>query len=146
MGEIEIRSEVRNLGISIPRLKGAARKILNLLHLSQASLSVLLVDDRKIRRLNRRYLAHNRPTDVIAFGQLPGPLPKRGRFLLGDIVISVPTAKRQAPRYGNPLFYEICFYLCHGILHLLGWKDKSKKEAFKMRRKQEAVLKHIGIS
>lgn len=134
--EIEIRNEAKNIRVPAARLKLAARKILKSLGLKGASLSILLVNDRAIRRLNRRYLGHDRATDVIAF-------PQKKPFL-GDIVISLETTKRQAKEYGNSFDYELCFYLCHGVLHLMGFEDKTKKQSEKMLRKQEKILRKIG--
>ena len=88
---------------------------------------------------------HDRATDVISFSQLEGkPLgPKEGIPFLGDIVISLETTARQAAEYGNSFDYELHFYICHGILHLMGWDDKSKREAARMFSKQTQVLKKI---
>ncbi|MDP3919771.1 MAG: rRNA maturation RNase YbeY [Candidatus Omnitrophota bacterium] len=134
--------------MSCEKIRRIASQTLRALGLRSGVLSVLLVGDRKMQSLNRRYLQHDRPTDVIAFGGLldSGRLEAtQGRPYLGDIVISVDTARRQARSYGNSFSYELMFYLCHGILHLRGYRDKTVKGASAMEGKQKTLLKKIGI-
>ena len=134
--------------VSLSVLKRTAGRILKALGWKQAGLSVLLTGDRGIRKLNRRYLGHDRPTDVIAFSQIEGkPLRRHpGRpVFLGDIAISLDTARAQACRYGHRFSYELAFLLCHGVLHLTGADDKTKKQALAMERRQEKILKRIGV-
>ena len=104
--------------------------------------------DRKIRTLNRRYLGRDYPTDVIAFShteQAASPRICESVPFLGDIAISLDTAKKQATRFRSPFRHEMALYLCHGILHLMGYRDKTKKEAARMERQQKRILKKIGI-
>jgi len=143
--EIRIRNEVKSTRLSENLICTLTVKILKFLGWKQAILSILFVGDRKMRSLNQQFLAHDWTTDVIAFGQAGGPKPKRGPIVLGDLVVCIPTAKRQAKVYGNVFFYELMFYICHGILHLMGYKDKTKKDAARMDRLQKKVLKKIGI-
>ena len=132
--------------VSISRLQRNVKAILKALGWKpDASLSLLLTGDRQVRKLNKKHLGHDWPTDVISFSQLEGkPLGvKKTASCLGDIVISLETTVRQAAEYGNSFDYELHFYICHGILHLMGWDDKSKKEAKKMENKQKAILKKV---
>lgn len=133
--------------LSVHRLRTTACAVLQKLGWEKAAVSIWLVGDRQIRSLNKQYLKHDRATDVIAFSQLEGRALKgsAGGVFLGDLVISLDRAARQAVEYKNPFFYELAFYLCHGILHLMGYSDASKKQALWMERKQAAVLKKIGI-
>ena len=133
---IEIQNTVSRYKLSISRLKRIASQILKTLKWKQAKITIRLVSDRKIQPINKRYLKHDRPTDVISFVYAPG---------VGDLVISLDTTVRQAREYGNSFFYELCFYICHGFLHLMGYSDKTSKQAAWMDRKQKAVLKKIGI-
>ncbi|MBI3317253.1 MAG: rRNA maturation RNase YbeY [Candidatus Omnitrophica bacterium] len=120
--------------MSCSKLKKSTAKILRSLGIHKASLNLVLVGDEKIRMLNRRFLKHDRVTDVITWGEYRGGLQ-------GDIVISLDTTQRQAAHYGNPFFYELCFYVCHGILHILGWDDSRAAGRRRMWRKQEEILK-----
>jgi len=153
MFDIQIRSEIPHPRLRLSFFKATVRKILKTLKWEKASLSILLVDDFKMRRFNQRYFNRRRTTDVIAFPNLchnkkrrkcQSGIKKEVPFL-GDILVSIPTARRQAKAYGNLLQYEVCLYLCHGILHLLGNKDKTKREFLAMEKKQKKILEKIGI-
>ncbi|MCM8774935.1 MAG: rRNA maturation RNase YbeY [Candidatus Omnitrophica bacterium] len=143
--DIQIRNESKTGRLSAGRVKSTARKILQILGCRSAALSILFLDDRGIRLLNRRYLGRNRPTDVMAFGQRNLWQPKHARPFLGDLAISLETAKRQAARYQTSFTEEVYLYLCHGILHLMGYNDRSKQDAATMSRKQQRILRQIGI-
>jgi probable rRNA maturation factor len=96
-----------------------------------AELSILLTDDAGIHRLNRDFRNKDRPTDVLAFAQREGRLAAGD--LLGDVVISIPTAARQASAQGHELLAEVSMLLAHGILHLLGWDHETAAEDRRMR-------------
>jgi probable rRNA maturation factor len=113
-------------------------------------LSLSLVDDREITELNQQYLLRDRPTDVLAFPMQEGSFSDINPLLLGDVVISVETAHRQAAEKKHSLADEVCVLLIHGILHLLGYdheplgsqaKTMRKKEKDLFRLMQERVLK-----
>lgn len=142
--DIEIRNECPKARILRKPVLRVVRAILKELGFEQADLSILFVDDRKIRRLNRSYFRHDRPTDVIAFSQLEGKQLLHNRLFLGDVVISIPTTRRQAKEYGNSFYQELFLYLCHGILHLLGYEDKTPQQARRMEKKQREILKKIS--
>lgn len=143
--DIQLRSESRVAPLTLKRLQRIIRKILKTLGREKAGLSVLLTGDRQIRKVNRLYLKHDCPTDVIAFGQGPVTPKKKDKVFLGDLVVSVETARRQAKIYRTSYPYELSLYLCHGILHLLGWKDKTPADFQSMDKKQRQILQQIGI-
>ena len=113
--------------------------------------SVSFVDDETIHKLNVEHRNVDRPTDVLSF-----PLGENGKydlnretgaFLLGDIVISLETACRQAELYEHSLEREVGFLTVHSMLHLLGYDhEKSSLEERIMREKEEAILGNLGIS
>jgi len=98
--------------------------------LGPAELSVALVDDATIRALNRDFRGKDRPTDVLAFAMREGEqMPSPGEIeLLGDVVIAVPTARRQARRRRRSLLDELTMLLGHGLLHLIGYDHATKAE------------------
>ncbi len=104
-------------------------------------ITIVLVTDRPIARLNERYLGHAGPTDVLAFGaghrmpRLPG-----ARRWLGDIVISVEMAKRQASRWRRTVAEELAEYVIHGVLHLAGYDDAAPTAQRRMHRRQAALF------
>jgi len=103
-----------------------------------SEICISFVDDETIRELNNSYRNINRATDVLSFPQ-DGP----DFSILGDIVISVDTAKRHAVRYENTYEFEIKKLIVHGILHLLGFDHKKKKETIVMREKEEELLAQV---
>lgn len=101
----------------------------------KSEVSIVIVNDEEITRLNRQYLQRNRPTNVIAFAMASGDLVALHPHLLGDVVISAETAKRQSEAVGGRTEEEILFLLIHGVLHLLGYDHEGSPEE---RRKMEA--------
>ncbi len=119
---------------------------LNKKKLKYTVFNVIFVNDLFITSLNQDYRGQNKPTDVISFA-LEDDLPlDLGKYrLLGDIYISVDTAKRQANEYGHSLLRELSFLTIHGLLHLLGYDHKNKEEEKIMFEKQEWILDGYGI-
>ncbi|TFH31682.1 MAG: rRNA maturation RNase YbeY [Myxococcales bacterium] len=117
-----------------------AEAMLGSLSLGDAELSILLCDDITIRKLNRRYRRKNKPTDVLAFPMQEGPGPAMHPGLLGDVVISLPTATRQAAQHDRPIIQEVTFLLAHGLLHLLGYDHATKREEREMAARIEELL------
>jgi probable rRNA maturation factor len=120
------------------RLRRAADRMLAYLELSSAELSVLLVSDAAIQVLNREHMGKDRPTDVLSFplGETPGD---GAPHLLGDIVISLPTAARQAKSRKRPVFEEARFLLAHGLLHLLGHDHATPAQ----KRRMDAAARRL---
>ena len=121
-------------------LRDRAERMLEALEMPDAELSILLCDDGTIQALNRRYRTKNKPTDVLAFpmNEGPGPAPHPG--LLGDVVISLPTATRQAAERDRPIIQEVTFLLAHGLLHLLGYDHMTRREEREMTSRTEELL------
>jgi probable rRNA maturation factor len=114
--------------------------MLEALDLPDAELSILLCDDEMIRELNREYRAKDRPTDVLAFPMWEGDEPSPHRELLGDVVISVPTAARQASDRDRPIIDEVTFLLAHGLLHLVGYDHQSRRDEREMNAETNRLL------
>ena len=104
--------------------------------------SLDFVGDRRMRRLNRQYRGKDSTTDVLAFAlQEAGGPPT---FLLGDVVISLHTAVRQAVQGRTPVDQEIIKLIIHGILHLLGYDhERSERDARRMRRREQAIFRLV---
>ena len=121
------------------RVERAARRLLRGLRMPDAELSVLLVSDRVMRDLNRHHRGRDRPTDVLSFSQLEG-IARPPDGLLGDVVISLDTARRQAAERGATVAREAERLLVHGLLHLLGYDhERSPAEARRMQRRERAL-------
>lgn len=105
--------------------------------------SMLLTDDAEIRELNRQYREIDAPTDVLAFAMREGMGGDLNPQLLGDLIISVPTAQRQSVVHKHSLEIELALLTVHGTLHLLGYDHQTPEEAEIMFEEQEAVLRLI---
>ncbi len=125
------------------RLSKLADSFARTLKLESAELSLSLVRDPAIRKLKREYFGIDAATDVLSFpaGDFPGPGPRP----LGDIVISMDTARRAAKDLGTTLERELALYLAHGMLHLLGHDHQSPQDARKMERLERKLLGHAGM-
>ena len=134
--EIVIQNRQTRTRISLAKLRRLTCAILRKLGWKWIGLSLVVVSDAQIRKLHYQFLKKNEPTDVLAFGKEEG-------LFLGDVVISIDAAKRQAPRFGKRWDEELLLYVCHGILHLMGWQDSTAAQKKRMDRKQEAVLKKV---
>jgi probable rRNA maturation factor len=122
------------------KIGAAARRILKTLGYEGYELTVVLVDDREITRLNRQYFRRNRPTNVISFPLMDdSPVSLRSR-ILGDVVISAETAQRDTGEAGEKTQDEILFLMIHGILHLAGYDHEGSVAE---RRKMEAKEKEF---
>lgn len=92
-----------------------------------------------MRQLNKRYRKQDKSTDVLAFPIQEGPGPRTD--LLGDVVISLPTAQRQAKESNHSLDRELAVLLVHGVLHLCGYDhERGGAEARRMQRRERAIL------
>lgn len=113
-------------------LEKIAEKTTKLVKLKISELSIAIVDDARIKLLNKKHLNRNKVTDVLAFGY-------------GEIIICLPQARRQAKELRHSLKEELKTLLIHGILHLAGFNDETKTDYKKMMVMQEKFLKNISI-
>ena len=124
-----------------------AQRILTELGLLEAELSLLFVNDLQIQALNRRYLRRDKPTNVLAFPMRKGEFSTLHPHLLGDLVISVETAKRQSNRFGLDEMEMVILLIVHGVLHLIGYEHEgTKKGAREMTLKQKELFQYVRKS
>ncbi len=102
----------------------------------EGELSILFTGDSELKRLNAKYRRVSRTTDVLAFPSRGGP----GPATLGDIIISLPAARRQAKAAGSSLERETLFLLVHGLLHLLGYDHARPRSASEMESLQKRLM------
>jgi probable rRNA maturation factor len=106
---------------------------------------VSLVSDAEIRELNRVHRGIDKVTDVLSF---PMPMEtdrETGRVFLGDILLSINRAKKQAEEYGHSLERELAYLTVHGALHLLGYDHMTEAEKAAMREKEEYIMERMGL-
>ncbi|HLC14825.1 MAG TPA: rRNA maturation RNase YbeY [Thermodesulfovibrionia bacterium] len=142
--KIYIKNQQRHLKTDSRKVETLARKTLSFLNKNNVELSVLLVSDKAMQKLNRDYRGIDKPTDVLSFDVQISGLPSRA---LGDVVINVQQAQRQANEGQIDLYEEINHLLVHGILHLLGYDhEKSEQDYNLMIDKQNEILNaHKGM-
>ena len=139
-----INDDQREHFIDRELLEIQSRNILFFLECENQELSILLTDDKKIRELNKKYRRQDRATDVLSFPQNEGEESETNSHLMGDVVISTVTAKRQASEHGLSLEEEIVLLFIHGTLHLLGFEhERSEEEAYRMKKKTRELFDHI---
>ena len=154
--QFQVRNLQRQVKVDVPSLKRFFQEVVALSDPQAASATLVLVSDEKMRSLNRFFRAKDRPTDVLAFPTSGGPTLGGEPLLetevetaeaepyLGDIVISVETAKRQAERRRGSLPRELKTLLLHGFLHLLGYDHENDRG--EMRRLEYRLRRRLGIT
>ena len=137
---VAVASRRRVAGVRAADVRRDAALLMHALNVA-AELSLALVGDDEMQRLNARYRGLDRPTDVLAFAQREGAGGSLHLDLLGDVVISLDTASRQAAERGVTLRDEVRLLLAHGLLHLLGYDhERSRADARRMFAKQRRLL------
>lgn len=129
--KIEVNSSLQN------RVRDAVERTLAKHDLTPCEVSVVFCDDQKIRQLNKQFRGIDEPTDVLSF-----PMDNK---ILGDVVISLERASRQAEEYGHSFTREVCFLTVHGILHLIGYDHGEDEGRRKMREMEEEILAELGL-
>lgn len=127
------------------RLKRDSLCLLKVFNLKKTELSVLLVNDRRMKAMNHSYRGINRTTDVLSFpvfNSLKEILKEEQETLIGDIIISLPAAERQAIEAGCTLYGEVRRLLVHGFLHLLGYDHEKGNYQRRKMRELERELDH----
>ena len=133
-----IANRQRRVPIAVSRLARAVARALAAVGRPGGTVDVAVVDDAEIRRLNARYRGIGRRTDVLAF---PLEAPDAPGQLVGQIVVSADTARRQARRLHVPLALELDLLVTHGTLHLVGYDDRDPLEADLMHHRERDILR-----
>jgi probable rRNA maturation factor len=139
---IEIADE-ENRSADHARLKKAVALILKDAGIQSAEISIAIVGDAEMQRLNRQYLNHDYPTDVLSFVLEHDAAAKS---LDGQIIVSTDYAAREAPRYNWTPDDELLLYVIHGSLHLLGHDDTTPAAQQSMREAEAQYLRHFGLA
>jgi len=126
-------------------LERAARAVLDLSASPDADMTIVLVEDARIQALNRDFLSHDAPTDVLSF-PADEPDPETGRRYLGDVVISLARAVEQARERGHAFEAEMQLLVVHGVLHLIGHDHAGPEEKERMWAAQAGALERLGVS
>ncbi len=142
MAKINISNLYKSAKLPTQKLKTLVKQILNEEKLNYTEVNVIFVDDETIRKINREFLNHDYPTDVISF-ELSDDIPIIDK--VAEIYISVDRAIEQSKFYEVEFKNEIARLVAHGILHLAGYDDKTTREKLKMRRRESYHIKKAGF-
>ena len=140
MIRIDVTDEQTALAVDAERLRAAVRLILTDAGVQAGMVSIVVVDDPTIHQLNREFLEHDYPTDVLSF-----LLEREGASLEGEVIVSSDTAVRSAEQYGWPAADELLLYVIHGSLHLVGYDDLEPELLAEMRRQERHYLGQFGL-
>ncbi len=145
---MKIRIDNNQTKIKIDKRKIRRTTVLLLKHLNCADkeISLSFVDDQTIQELNKKYLHKDKPTNVLSFSLQEGEFSNINPYILGDIVISVATAKEDASKSALSFEQEINFLILHGLLHLLGYnhENTTKEETKKMQKKEKELFRLLN--
>lgn len=133
--------------ISVELLKKAAKEALAVkdLKADKVEVSILLIDDAEIARMNLQYRGKEGPTDVLSFAQNDGMVMPGASKMLGDVVVSIDTAERQALDAGRTVEDETVQLVIHGVLHLLGYDDVNQTGYEEMVEIGQRVWERVSI-
>jgi probable rRNA maturation factor len=140
MLSIELSNEQVTLHFDESRIKRAAEDILREAGFTAGSLSIAVVDDPTIHELNRQFLAHDYPTDVLSF-----LLEQEGQRIEGEVIASADTACRTAEQLGWPPEDELLLYVVHGTLHIIGHDDANDAQRAEMRAAERSCLAKFSV-
>jgi probable rRNA maturation factor len=139
---IEVNDEGQSQRIDCARLKKAARMVLESAGVASGELSIAIISDAQMQDLNRRYLQHDYPTDVLSFVLEHDPA---AGSLEGQVIVSSDYAAREAGRYGWTADDELLLYVIHGCLHLVGHDDTTPEAQVAMRAAEARYLASFGL-
>ena len=139
MIKVEIAIEQVEHDVDADLLKQAVRVVLAGESVDRADVSLAIVDDPTICKLNRKYLKHDYATDVLSF-----LLSGDGEPLEGEVIASADTADRESTQYGWSMMDELVLYVIHGTLHLVGYDDATDADRAEMRVKEKECLAKLG--
>lgn len=148
--EVEVANEQNRLPIDEVRLTATTRQVLSGEGISSGTISIAIVDDLAMHALNRRFLDHDYPTDVLSFvlerkvSSADGP-GGPSYELQGEVIVSADTALATAARYEWSPTDELLLYVIHGCLHLAGYDDQTEEARAAMRQRERFYLAELGI-
>ncbi len=144
--ELEIVNRHSHLTVDGELVRRAVERVLAVEKVESAEISLVLTDDAEIHRINREYLGHDDPTDVISFSLAPdGEALASPHQVQGELIVSLDTARQVALAQGWSLQAEVILYVVHGLLHLCGYDDQTVETRVIMRQREREILSGLGL-
>jgi len=141
MSKISIATPQEIVEVDRGRMREMTRAVLAGESVQDYEISLAFVDNPTIHRLNKRFLDHDEPTDVLSF-PYSGPGAAK---LSGELIVGVEVAREQANERGHDVQVELALYVIHGLLHLCGYDDKTEQAAEEMRQRERLYLQEMGL-
>lgn len=161
MYDIAIANEQNFVEIDEERLRHVVQSVLEAEQVREASISIAIIDDPSLRRLNKQHLDHDYDTDVLSFlleceesgeagdvmNDTAVPAPRGcGKRIEGEVIASAEMAVKRAGEFQWRPIDELTLYVIHGLLHLTGYDDLDEDERERMRSREREMLHHVGLS
>jgi probable rRNA maturation factor len=137
--DVQIDRQGRDRQITKAEITRRVTAMIKHLQMEKMEVSIALTGDDQIQKLNKLYRGKDRPTDVLSFSMREGEFATLAGAVLGDVIVSVPTARAQAMAQKKDLMSEITMLLAHGLLQLLGWDHDTDAKDRKMRAKTDEL-------
>jgi probable rRNA maturation factor len=138
---VQIAKNFKNIDICLPKLKKLVEVICNRFKLSKATISIAIVDDTQIRKVNKQFLNQDIPTDCLSFNLSDNDTKSVKSF---ELVVNAEMAVKEANLRGHSSEAELALYITHGLLHNLGFDDSTQSQATKMHDTEDEILRQLG--
>jgi probable rRNA maturation factor len=139
---VQITKKFKNIDISLPKLKKLVEVICNRFKLSKTTISIAIVNDAQIRKVNKRFLNKDSPTDCLSFNLSENDTNSVKSF---ELVVNAEMAVKEANLRGHSGEAELALYITHGLLHNLGFDDSTQDQAKKMHDTENEILQQLGF-
>jgi probable rRNA maturation factor len=139
---VQITNHFEKLPVETAKLKKLVRTVCRRFGVAEARVSIGIVDDAEISKLNKQFLNHEGTTDCLSF-DLSDEMEPQGRKVF-DLIVNGELALREAARRGHGAEAELALYVTHGLLHDLGFDDATPEQARQMHRTEDEILQHLG--
>lgn len=144
---LEIRNEYGRVPLSNAYLRRVFSAVCGAERTPKASATLLIVSDRAIRELNKRYRGKDAVTDILSFAAGEGEgVPGHDSAYVGEVILSYPQIVRQAKLYGNASRYEFTMLFVHGLLHLFGYDHEADRDYERMHAREKHILTNLGYA
>jgi probable rRNA maturation factor len=139
---VQIAKNFKNIDIHPPKLKKLVKTICDRFKLSKATISIAIVDDTQIRKVNKQFLNYDNPTDCLSFNLSENDTSSVKSF---ELVVNAEMAVKEANLRGHSSEAELALYITHGLLHNLGFDDSTQDQAKKMHDTENEILQQLGF-
>jgi probable rRNA maturation factor len=139
---VHIAKDSKDIEVRLPELRKLVKAVCNRFKLSKATVSIAIVDDAQIRKLNKQFLNSKSATDCLSFDLSDDEVPQPPKLF--ELIVNGEMAVREANLRGHSSEAELALYITHGLLHHLGFDDSTESQAWKMHDMEDEILQQLG--